>query len=78
VKHEINELQRNSDNRNRDINEFKKDYQSIINLVWNENSDILADSHNILNRQKNYFCQLLNVHDVNDVRQAVMHTAGPF
>jgi hypothetical protein len=34
-----------------------------------ENSDRLADSHNILNRWKNYFSQLLNVHNVIDVRQ---------
>jgi hypothetical protein len=27
--------------------------------------------------QKNYVCQLLNVHGVNDVRQAEMHTAEP-
>jgi hypothetical protein len=24
---------------------------------------------------KNYFCQLLNAHDVNNVRQTEMHTA---
>jgi hypothetical protein len=26
---------------------------------------------------KNYFCQLLNVHGVNDVRQTEIHTAEP-
>jgi hypothetical protein len=26
---------------------------------------------------KNYFCQLLNVHGVNDVRQTKIHTAEP-
>jgi hypothetical protein len=31
--------------------------------------DLLADSHKILNRWKNYFSQLLNVHNVSDVRQ---------
>jgi hypothetical protein len=35
--------------------------------VWK--GDLLADSHNILNRWKNYFSQLLNVHRVSDVRQ---------
>jgi hypothetical protein len=30
-----------------------------------------------LNRWKNYFCQLLNVHGVNDVRQTEIHTAEP-
>jgi hypothetical protein len=38
---------------------------------------MLADSHNILNRWKNYFCQLLNIHGVNDVRQTEIHTADP-
>jgi hypothetical protein len=33
--------------------------------------------HSILNRWKNYFCQLLNVHGVNDVRQTEIHTAEP-
>jgi hypothetical protein len=39
------------------------------NLVKDENGDLLADSHSILNKWKNYFCQLLNVHRINDVRQ---------
>jgi hypothetical protein len=34
-----------------------------------------ADSHNILNRCKNYFSQLLNVHSIRDVRQIEIHTA---
>jgi hypothetical protein len=37
--------------------------------VKDENADLLADPHNILNRWKNYFSQLLNVHRVSDVRQ---------
>jgi hypothetical protein len=36
-----------------------------------------SDSHSILNRGKNYFCQLLNVHGINDVRQTEIHTAEP-
>jgi hypothetical protein len=43
--------------------------------VKDENGDLLADSHNILNRWKNYFSQLLNVHNVSDVRQIEVHTA---
>jgi hypothetical protein len=46
-------------------------------MVKDENGDLLADSHNILNRWKNYFCQLLNVHGVNDVRQTEIHTPEP-
>jgi hypothetical protein len=43
--------------------------------VKDENGDLLADSHNILNRWKNYFSQLLNVHNVSDVRQIEVHMA---
>jgi hypothetical protein len=46
-------------------------------MVKEENGDLLADSHSILNRWKNYFCRLLNVHGVNDVRQTEIHTAEP-
>jgi hypothetical protein len=45
--------------------------------VKDENGDLLADSHNILNRWKNYVSQLLNVHKVSDVRQIEIHTALP-
>jgi hypothetical protein len=45
--------------------------------VKDENCDLLAGSHNILNRWKNYFSQLLNVHGVSDVRQIEIHTAEP-
>jgi hypothetical protein len=48
-----------------------------LNLVIYQNSYLLADSHNILNRWKNYFCQLLNKHGMNDVRQTKMHAAEP-
>jgi hypothetical protein len=39
------------------------------------NGDLLADSHNMLNRWKNYFSQLLNVHRVSEVRIIEIHTA---
>jgi hypothetical protein len=45
--------------------------------VKNENGDFLADSHNILNKQKNYYSQLLNIHRVSDVRQIGIYTAEP-
>jgi hypothetical protein len=45
--------------------EYLKD--KINELATNENGDLLADSHNILNRWKNYFSRLLNVHNVSDV-----------
>jgi hypothetical protein len=59
----------------RGINEFKKGYQPRSNLVKDENGDLLADSHNILNRWKNYYSHLLNVHRFSDVRQIEVHTA---
>jgi hypothetical protein len=43
--------------------------------VKDENGDLLAGSYNILNRQKNYFSQLLNVHRFSDVRWIEIHTA---
>jgi hypothetical protein len=47
--------------------------------VKNEKDDVLADSHRNSNRWKNYFSQLLNVHNVSDVRQLKVHvhTAEP-
>jgi hypothetical protein len=53
----ISELATNSKNKNKNIrdlyggiNEFKKSYKPRNNLVKDENGDLLADSHNILNR----------------------------
>jgi hypothetical protein len=45
--------------------------------VKDENGDLFADSHIVLNRWKNYFSQLLNVHNVSDVRQIEVHTTEP-
>jgi hypothetical protein len=39
----------------RGINKFKRGYKPRSNLVKDENGDLLADSHNILNGWKNYF-----------------------
>jgi hypothetical protein len=70
----------NSENKNirdlyRGINTFKRGYQPSKKLVMDENGDLFPDSHNILNRWKN-FPQLLNVHNVSDVRQTEVHTAS--
>jgi hypothetical protein len=45
-------------------------------LIKNEYGDLLPDSY-ILNKCKNYFSQLLNVHRGSDVRQIEIHTAEP-
>jgi hypothetical protein len=51
------------------MNEFKTGYESRADLVKDENDDLLADSHKISNKRKNYFSQLLDVlvHGVSDV-----------
>jgi hypothetical protein len=82
LKDKIKELATNSKNKNirdlyRRVNEFKRGYQPRNNLVKDENGDLLADSHNILNRWKKHFSQLLNVHNVSDVRQIEVYTAEP-
>jgi hypothetical protein len=45
--------------------------------VKDENGDLLADSHIILNRWKDYYSQLLNVYRASDVRLIEIHTAEP-
>jgi hypothetical protein len=75
-------LATNSKNKNirdlyRGINEFKRDYEPGNNLVKDDNGDLLSDSHNILNKWKNFFSQLLNVHNVSDIRQIEVHRAEP-
>jgi hypothetical protein len=77
-KENINEHETNSTNKNitglyRGINEFKKGYKLRNNIIKDDNDDLLGDFHSVLNRWKNYFCQLLNVHGINYVRQTEMH-----
>jgi hypothetical protein len=43
-----------------------------------ERVDLLMDPRKILNRWKNYLCQLLNVQGAGGVRQTEIHTAEPF
>jgi hypothetical protein len=72
----------NSKNKNirdlhRGICELKRGYQPRNNLVKDENSDLLADSHNNLHRCTKYFSQILNVHNVSDDSPIEEHTAEP-
>jgi hypothetical protein len=83
LKKKINEIKSNSKNEKirdmyRSIYYFKKGYQPRTNLVKDERGDLLVEPHKILNRWKNYFCQLLNIHGMVDVRQIEQHTAEPF
>jgi hypothetical protein len=59
------------------MDEFKKGYQLRINIIKDENGNLLADPQNVLNRWKNFFNQVLNVHGVHDVGQTDIHTAEP-
>jgi hypothetical protein len=83
LKEKINALESTSKNINirnlyRDINEFKYGYQPTTNLEKNERGDLLMNPPKILDRWKNYFCQLLNVHGAGRVMPTEMHTAEPF
>jgi hypothetical protein len=51
------------------ITDFKKGYQPRTNVVKDEKDDLVTDSHSILDRWRNHFSQLLNVHEVNVVMQ---------
>ena len=82
LKTKIEELETNSKINNvrdlyRGINDFKKGQQSRTIIVKDEKGDLVADYHSIMARCRNYFSQLLNVHGVNNVRQAEIHTAEP-
>ena len=78
----IEELEANSNINNirdlyRGINDFKKGYQPRCSIVKDEKGDLVADSHSIVVRWRNYFSQLFNVHGVKNVGQAEIHTAEP-
>ena len=58
----IEELETNSKIKNirdlyRGINDFKKGYQPRCYIVKNEKGDLVADSHSIVARWRNYFSQ---------------------
>ena len=82
LKAKIEELESNSKMKNimdlyRDISDFKKGYQPRTNVVKDEKGDLIADSHIILTRWRNHISQLLNLYEVNVVRQSEIHTAEP-
>jgi hypothetical protein len=74
LKDKINELETHNKNKDikdlyRGLNEFKKGYQTRINIINDENGNLLADPHSVLNRWKHLFNQVQNVFGVHDVRQ---------
>jgi len=58
------------------VDEAKR-YQARTIIVKDEKGELVADPHSIMARWRNYFFQLLNVHEDNDVRQAEIHTVEP-
>jgi len=79
---ELEELETNSKIQNirdlyRGINDFKKGYQPKCNIVKDEKGDLVADSHSVVARWRNYFSQLFNVYGVKYVGQAEIHTVEP-
>ena len=67
----IEELETNNKINNirdlyRGINDMKKGYQPRTRVVKDEKGDLVADSHSIMARWRNYFSQILNVHGVSD------------
>ena len=76
------ELETNSKIKNirdlyRGINDFKKGYQPRCNIVKDEKGNLVADSHGIVARWRNYFSQLFNLHGLKDVGQVEIPTADP-
>jgi len=60
LKAKIEELETNSNIKNirdfyRGINDFKKGYWPRTNIVKGDKGDLVADSHSILARGRNYF-----------------------
>ncbi|KAJ4432181.1 hypothetical protein ANN_20797 [Periplaneta americana] len=85
LKEKLNKVETNSKNKNirhlyKGIMEFKNGYQPRVNVIKDKNGDLLADFPSILNRWKNYFAQLLNVHrpNRNDRDEIEIQTAEPF
>ena len=61
----------------RGISDFKKGYQPRCYIVKDEKGDLVADTHGIVARWRNYFSQIFNVHGVKDVGQPKIHTEEP-
>jgi len=61
----------------RSINDFKKGYQPKTDIANDDKCDLVAESHSILARWRNYFSHTWNVLGANDVRQTEIHTAEP-
>jgi hypothetical protein len=82
MKATIDELETNSKIKNirdwyRDISYCKEGYWPRTDTVKDEKGDLVADCHSISVRWRNHSSQLLNVNEVNDVRQTEIRSAEP-
>ena len=59
------------------ISDIKKGFLPRTNVAKHERGDLATDCCSILVRWRDHFCQLLNVHEVNDVRKTEIHTVEP-
>ena len=80
LREKINDLEMNAKNRNirelyQGIRIERKGFQARTNIIRNGNGDMIADSRSILDRWKNYFDQLLNVHAEQDIEDDDLQTA---
>jgi len=82
LKIKIEELETNSKiNKVRDlyrgINDFMKGYQPRTTRVKDEKGDLVADPPQYYGEVEELFLQLLNVNEINDIRQTEIHTVEP-
>jgi hypothetical protein len=59
----------------RGISDFKEGCHHRTNTTKDEKGGLVRDCHSNLAGWRNQFCQLLNVHVVNDSRKTEIHTA---
>jgi hypothetical protein len=59
------------------ISKVKGGYQSVTSLVKDEKGQMTAHSHSNFKKWKNSFYQLLNAHEMHNVRWTAVHTAEP-
>ena len=78
----VNKLEKNGKRQNvremyKVINEFKKGYQPHIYVIKKDDFTIVADKSSILNRWKQFYKNLLNVHQSSFLERSEIYTAGP-
>jgi hypothetical protein len=56
---------------------LRKGTKPRINIIKDENGNLVADPQSVLNRWKNFFNQVPNLHGVHDIRQMDIHTVEP-